>query len=74
MIIVVPVLLGLVLGLIVWIMCLLDLRKMRAGLMDPRGETMVVKALFFARLGAATSLFSLIVWGTGLCTFVMQWP
>jgi hypothetical protein len=41
---VVPTLLALVLGVVVWVMAQRDLNKIRAGLMDPGGRSQVVNA------------------------------
>ena len=39
------------------------MRETDAGLMDPAGEELLVKGWFYAKLGTALSLLTLILWG-----------
>ena len=56
-------LLALACGAAAWVLASRDLRRMRSGLMDPRGQADTARGRTRARAGLALGLYAAIVWG-----------
>jgi hypothetical protein len=67
------VLVALPLSLATWLLARGDAAKMRAGLMDPRGEPAAARAREDAALGLFCASLTAVLWG-GLLVLVMNGP
>jgi hypothetical protein len=54
---------GLALGVAAWVLASHDLRRMRAGVMDPAGLAPTTLGRCRARAGAALGLYGAALWG-----------
>jgi hypothetical protein len=67
-----PGVVGLPLAVAVKVLCMRDLRRAEAGLMDPRGNALLRKAWRTADRGALLGVAALIVWGEGLLVALLR--
>ena len=56
-------LLALALGAAAWVLASRDLRRMRSGLMDPRGRADTARGRTRGRAGLALGLYAAVLWG-----------